>query len=82
MGVFLVKEDDANVSSVMPFIFGLLERQWKEGLTLQQGVDLAIEALKSSTQRDSASGNGIDVFTISKDGINHAISQEIIPNFK
>lgn len=81
-GVDKINDYDANFSSGMPFVLGLLERQWKKDLTLQQGVDLAVEALKSSTQRDTASGNGIDVFTISKDGINHVVSQEIISVFK
>jgi proteasome beta subunit len=80
--VVKVKDFDANFSSGMPYILGLLEREWKKDMTIQQGVDLAMEALKSSTQRDTASGNGIDIFTITKDGIKHAISQEITPTYK
>jgi proteasome beta subunit len=77
-----VEDFDANFSSGMPFILGLLERQWKPNLTVQEGVELAIEALKSSTQRDVGSGNGIDVFTITKSGISHVISQKITPVYK
>ena len=80
--VVKVKDFDANFSSGMPYILGLLEREWKKDMTIQQGIDLAIEALKSSTQRDTGSGNGIDVFTITKDGIKHAVSQEIIPTYQ
>ena len=54
----------------------------KKDLSLKEGIELAIEAIKSSTQRDSASGNGIDVVTITKDGINKVIDKEIIPEFK
>ena len=81
-GVEKVKDFDANFSSGMPYILGLLEREWKPNLTVQQAVDLAVEALKSSTQRDVGSGNGIDVFTITKEGIKHAVSQEIAPTYK
>ena len=81
-GVYEVKDYDANFSSGMPFVLGLLERQWKKDMTIQQGVELAVEALKASTQRDIGSGNGIDVFTITKDGIKHAVSQEITPIYK
>ena len=81
-GVEKVKDFDANFSSGMPYILGLLEREWKPLMTIQQGVDLAVEALKSSTQRDTGSGNGIDVFTLTKDGIKHAVSQEITPTYK
>ncbi|MBU1135945.1 MAG: hypothetical protein ABIG37_02780 [Nanoarchaeota archaeon] len=77
-----VEDYDANFSSGMPFILGFLERKWKEDLTIKEGVELASEALKSSTQRDVGSGHGIDVFTITKEGIKHVIKQKIEPNFK
>ncbi|NCN99059.1 hypothetical protein COU62_01490 [Candidatus Pacearchaeota archaeon CG10_big_fil_rev_8_21_14_0_10_35_219] len=80
-GVQEIKDYDANFSSGMPFVLGLLERQWNKNITVQQGVELAIEAIKSSTQRDVGSGNGIDVFTITKDGIKHAVSQEITATY-
>ncbi|MBT4165677.1 hypothetical protein HOE04_01415 [archaeon] len=80
--VMKVENFDANFSSGMPFILGLLERQYKKDLTIQQGIELAIEALKSSTQIDTASGNGIDVFSITKEGIKHEVNQEISPEYK
>ena len=48
----------------------------------KDAVELAKEALKASTQRDTGSGNGIDVFTITKSGILQAVSEEIIPQYK
>ncbi len=80
--VMKVEKFDANFSSGMPFILGLLERQFKENLSIEDGVELAIEALKSSTQIDTASGNGFDVFSITKEGIKHELEQEIAPNYK
>ncbi len=68
--------------SGMPYILGLLERQHKQDMTVKQGVELAIEALKSSTQRDTGSGYGIDVFTITKQGINHEIKQKIESSYQ
>jgi len=77
-----VEDFDANFSSGMPFILGLLERNYKKDLSVKEGVELAIEALKASTQRDIGSGNGIDVFTITKDGIKHIVKQRIEPDYK
>jgi proteasome beta subunit len=77
-----VQDYSASVGSGMPFALGYLERSWKKDLTIEEGVELAIESLKSSTQRDEASGNGIDIFTITKNGIKKVVSQEIQPNFK
>lgn len=80
--IMKIKDYDANFSSGMPFILGLLERQWKPEITVKEATDLAVEALKSSTQRDSGSGNGIQVFTLTKDGVKQVVDQQIIPQYK
>ena len=80
-GAYLVRDYDANFSSGMPFILGLLESEYKKDLSVEQGIELAKRCLKSSTQRDVGSGNGIDVFTITKEGIKHVVSEEIIPQY-
>jgi len=72
-----VDDFDANFSSGMPYILGLLERQYKPGLSVEEGVELAIEAIKASSERDTASGHGIDVFKITKDGIEHISKQRV-----
>ena len=77
----LVEDYDANFGSGMQYVLGLLERQYKKDLTIEEGVELAIEALKSSTQRDIGSGYGLDIFTITKEGIKQVIKQEIIPQY-
>ncbi len=78
----LVSDYDANFGSGMPFVLGLLERQYKKDLTLKEAVELAKEAIKSSTQRDVNSGFGIDIFTITKEGIKKVVEQEIVPEYK
>lgn len=80
--VIKVEDYDANFGSGMPYVLGLLERQYKKGLSVKEGVELAKEALKSSTQRDMGSGYGIDVFTITKEGIKKVVEQEILPEYK
>ncbi len=80
--VMKVEDYDANFSSGMPYILGLLERQYKKDMTVKEGTELALEALKSSTQRDAGSGYGIDVFTITKDGIKHVVKQKIEAEYK
>ncbi len=80
-GVYPVKDYDANFGSGMPYVLGLLEREYKPDMTVKQGVELAKEALKSSTQRDTGSGYGIDIYTITKDGIKKVVGQKIKPSF-
>jgi proteasome beta subunit len=77
-----VQEYDANICSGMPYILGLLERQYKKDLSIKEGIELAKECIKASTQRDSGSGNGIDVFTITKEGIKHVVAEEIVSEYK
>lgn len=80
--VMKIKDFDANFSSGMPYILGFLERQYRKNLSIKEGVILAIESIKSSSERDTASGCGIDVFTITKDGINHISKQKVEKVYK
>jgi proteasome beta subunit len=66
----------------MPYVLGLLERQYNENLSVKEGIELAKEALKSSTQRDIGSGYGIDIFAITKEGIKKVVEQEIVSEYK
>ena len=81
-GISEVKDYDANFGSGMPYVLGLLERQYKEDITVEEAIELAKEALKSSTQRDVGSGFGIDIFTIKKEGIKKVVSQQITAEYK
>lgn len=81
-GVYKVQDFDANFSSGMPYILGLLERQYKKELTVKEGIELVKECLKSSMQRDTASGNGIDIFTVTKEGIKQVVSEEAVSQYK
>jgi len=81
-GIIKVEDYDANFGSGMTFVIGLLERQYKKGLSVEEGSKLAVEAVKSSTQRDTGSGYGVDVFTITKDGIKHVVKQKIESKFE
>ncbi len=76
-----VKDYDANLSSGMPFILGLLERRYNKDMTTKQATELSLECIKSSTQRDVGSGFGIDVFAVTKEGIKPVIEKEIKPNY-
>lgn len=80
--VVKVEDYDANFGSGMPYVLGLLERQYKKDITIKEGIELAKESLKSSTQRDVGSGYGIDIFTITKEGIKKVVEQTIEPDYQ
>ncbi len=77
-----VEDFDANFSSGMPYILGLLEKLWEKDLTIEKGIELAVDSIKASSERDTASGHGIDVFTITKDGIKHISKQKVEKVYK
>ena len=50
-----------------PFMYGVLEDQYKTGMNRDQALALAAKSLLASAQRDSASGNGMDLAHITPD---------------
>lgn len=80
--VVKVEDYDANFGSGMPYVLGYMERNWKKDITIKEGVEFAKESLKSSIQRDTGSGYGMDIFTITQEGIKKVVEQEIIPEYK
>ena len=81
-GVYKVEDYDANFSSGMPFMLGLLERTYRKDLSIKEGIEVARDCIKSGIERDSNSGNGIDVYTVTKEGVKHVISEQIVPQYK
>jgi proteasome beta subunit len=57
-----------STGSGSPFVYGVLEDHYKDGMTVDEGADLAVRAVTASMKRDSFSGEGIDVAIITKDG--------------
>ncbi len=61
-----------------PYMYGVLEDQYREGMNLKQATQVAAKALLASAQRDSASGNGMDIAVIThKDGFQLMTPAEI-----
>tara|TARA_B100000900_G_scaffold411607_1_gene431644 strand:- start:290 stop:916 length:627 start_codon:yes stop_codon:yes gene_type:complete len=50
-----------------PYMYGVLEDQFKTGMSKDQALTLAAKALLASAQRDAASGNGMDLAFITND---------------
>ena len=59
------------------FAIGLLESNYTKDISVDEGVKLAVKALNSALQRDTASGSGYDVFVINKDGVKRVIDKEL-----
>jgi proteasome beta subunit len=50
------------------FAYGVLETQYKDNMTLDDGLKVVVNSLRTAMKRDSASGGKIDAVMITKDG--------------
>jgi proteasome beta subunit len=62
------------------FAYGVLETNYDDDMSKEEGVELAKQAINAALQRDSASGNGIDIFAITEDGVEKAFSKVLETN--
>jgi proteasome beta subunit len=60
----------------------ILDSEYKKDISLEEGTKLAKKCINASLKRDPASGDGIDIFTITKDTIKQVVKQEIVAEFK
>ncbi len=74
----VLPDEYAAVGTGAEMALGVLDPQFKQNMTEDEAVDLAKKAVRSATLRDSASGDGLDIMVISKDGIKE--SSEKITN--
>lgn len=56
------------IGSGQNFSYGVLESKYKENLTVEEGKAIVKAAITSSIIRDMASGNGIDMVVVKKEG--------------
>ncbi len=77
---------DGSVTSIKTFVssgsgsvyaIGVLENDFKEGMTQKEGIALAKKAINASLKRDTMSGNGFDIAILDKDGFKFVESGKI-----
>jgi proteasome beta subunit len=64
----LMEDDYGTAGTGMLLSIGILEAEYKPGMTVAAGEKLVEKAIRNSIKRDAMSGNGIDLLTITKDG--------------
>jgi proteasome beta subunit len=62
----VLPDDYAAVGSGAEMALGVMDGEYRANLSEQGAKDLAIKAIKSSIQRDSASGDGIDILSVTQ----------------
>ncbi|MBT3297483.1 proteasome subunit beta [archaeon] len=60
------------------FAYGVLESHWNPDMSSKEGINLAIKSVNAALQRDSASGNGIDIVMVDKHKIEKVLKKELV----
>lgn len=70
-------DDYTSSGSGSVMAYGVLETLYKRDLTVDEGVKLGAKAINAAVQRDIASGNGIDIVAITKEGVKKILSKNV-----
>ena len=77
-----VMEDDYSVTgSGMQLAYGLLEQEYEEGLSNDEAIPVAANAVKSAVERDTGSGNGVFIAEVTEEGVDihgHTDFEEVL----
>ncbi len=80
----LLKKIDTyqSVGSGMMQAHPILDSDYKKGMSVEEGINLAKKAINAAMNRDPASGEGMDIFVVRKDGIEEVSKQSVERTFK
>ena len=59
------------------FSYGILDAIYKKNLGLKEGIALAVQAVNAGMKRDTGSGNGINIMTLTKSGCERLTEKEL-----
>lgn len=62
-----IPDNYVTTGSGSPFVYGVLEDSFRDGMPTSDGVDLAIRGLNAAMSRDAGSGNGYQICTITRE---------------
>ncbi len=68
-------DDFFSTGSGSVMALGVLEARYKKDITVSEGVKLAYDALYAALNRDIASGNGIEIVSITDKGVNTEVNK-------
>jgi proteasome beta subunit len=72
-----IEDKYVTTGSGSPYVYGVLEDHYKDGISTTDGLDIAIRALSAAMKRDAASGDGIDLAVINKKEFKQLTDDEI-----
>ena len=71
------EENYAVSGSGSQFALGVLEQEYAEGVDVEEAKTIATKCIKSAMERDTASGNGINIAVVTEDGVDITNEKDI-----
>lgn len=65
----VLEDSHAAGGSGMQVAYGVLERRFDPGASVEQARAAAVAAVEAASERDTASGNGVTVATVTREGV-------------
>jgi len=65
----LIEDDYAAVGSGAPIAIGIIETNYSKVKSVDDAEKVAYDAIRAAAERDSSSGDGVDLLVITKEGI-------------
>ncbi len=76
-GTIVVKKRFVSSGSGCVMAYGVLDTLYKENITIEEGKNLAIKAINAAIQRDTASGEGLDIVTVTEKGAKKVLTKTL-----
>jgi len=72
----LTKDKYHSTGSGSPVAFGILESEFREGLTVDESIPIAAKSIKAAILRNAGTGDGFDISVITKTGYKELSSED------
>ncbi len=76
-GSLMKRKDYVADGSGFMMAYGVLDTLAKKDMKVAEGIKLAIKAVNAAMQRDAATGEGIDVYTITNQGVKKVFAEKL-----
>tara|TARA_Y100000310_G_scaffold344051_1_gene454807 strand:- start:6791 stop:7447 length:657 start_codon:yes stop_codon:yes gene_type:complete len=81
-GSLLEHEDYVTDGSGFMMAYGVMDTLYDKGMKVNEGIKLAVQAISAAMQRDAATGEGIDVYTITSQGVKKVLAKKLDTTIK
>lgn len=60
----------------------ILDAEYRKEITIKEGIELAKKCLNASRKRDPGSGEGLDIWVITREEVRHTAKQELVSEYR